>query len=312
MSSPLFSRTAQHRQEGEWHSLGDTSLASVHLIQPASLELAFYQLQHFFKLFVVWYNIRYKVIKKLEQLKLEGIRLKEKWQNLLQSQMFILEHIIKEYWKTKPRTKPLPNAADFSTMEPFYSLIFKSPSDNVLNKSHFTKYQAELTDICNKWMKSSSELLVRLLPNSPKVRSHPDLNLAMFFFWCHWCQETISYPRVLAHKCLTRNHSSNKQHDELLEASHLNAPWNYGGEQVTFNEGHICAREIISICGQDADSLTPSPCLKWMTLIIGLSAFIVPILLGDDSLWSGKQWYIWSCRQNCINQTWLADLAWSH
>jgi hypothetical protein len=199
-----------------------------------------------------------KVISRLEQLK--AARLKRERGELLRSRMFILENLVKEYTSTQPRTKPLPKAVDIAALEPFYSLIF-SPMDIILEefKSNVIGFQTELTDLCDKWVKSSSELLVRLLPKS--FATNPDLHLATIFFRCRWCREPISYPRVLKHECLTMNHSrtSDESDDELLQASNLYHPWNYGGEQVTFHEeGHLCAKEIISVCGQDPDSITLS------------------------------------------------------
>jgi hypothetical protein len=194
-----------------------------------------------------------KVVAQLEQLK--AARLTEERQKVLWSRMLLLRNFVAEYGATQARNKPLPNAADVAALEPFHSLIFKSPVDTILQESDFADLRPKFGQLCDEWIKSNSKLLLRLLPQSSTIN---DLDLAATFFQCHWCQEPISYPRILKHECLTRNRSG-VESDELLQACLYHIPWNYGGKQVAFaKECHARAKEIISVCGQDPHSITMS------------------------------------------------------
>jgi hypothetical protein len=191
-----------------------------------------------------------KVVAQLEQLK--AARLTEERQKMLRSRMFLLRNFVAQYEATQARTKPLPNAPDVAALEPFYSLVFKSPVDTDLQESNFADLGPELGELCDEWIQSSSELLLRLIPRSFAIKH---LDLATIFFRCHSCREPISYPRILKHECLTRNLPG--EDDELLQACSNQRPWNYGVEQVVFDEeSHACAKEIITVCGQDPRSIT--------------------------------------------------------
>lgn len=180
-----------------------------------------------------------------------------------------------------------PAFMDFVINSPFQEVI-----RDVLNPAN-TDVATELRSLMvhvpqfiDEWRKRSEDFLRNLVSEALPAKGDYDdtasLHLATTFFDCHWCHELLTFPRVLAHKCLRTRYIavedeeyhavSIKPDDEeatirtisdrqmLLDFLWRNLTewysgtrcWNTYGNQVTFhNEASRCAKQVIEAMGYD-------------------------------------------------------------
>ncbi|KAG5341400.1 hypothetical protein C0989_010766 [Termitomyces sp. Mn162] len=197
----------------------------------------------------IWSHIRPEVIDFLQEIRV--ICSQKERKELIQSRMIILYPKYDDYLNTQPRRFPLPGFADICGEAPFRSLIFSTPADNDFTLSDSDRLKDYFAEACKTWFESRSHALEALLPSEC-----PRLDTAAAFFRCQWCKEPISYPRILKHKCLIISQANFKPSGDNVELYDLavasERPWNFGGDQVEFDEEAAeCARDIIAVCGAD-------------------------------------------------------------
>ncbi|KAG6897023.1 hypothetical protein C0993_007818 [Termitomyces sp. T159_Od127] len=201
----------------------------------------------------IWSNILPALIEFLEEIRV--IRLERERKDLIQCRMEILYPEYEEYLKTRPYHLSHPAFADICGEEPLRALIFSTPADDIFQLPNYDQLKNDFAKASKAWVESRSRMLEALLPpNSPR------LDLAATFFRCRWCKEPISYPRILKHICLIANKIKYKpsgEDVELYKFAWRGRPWNFGGDQVEFNEEAAgYARDIISVCGADPQEVS--------------------------------------------------------
>ncbi|KAF9469335.1 hypothetical protein BDZ94DRAFT_374652 [Collybia nuda] len=200
----------------------------------------------------IWDNIRDDIIETLEEVKED--RLKRERLQMLRRRVGTLRSALMELPQT---TDIVPDFADICAVQPFRTIIFKTPREDSLTKEQFAASLTEFSNIAAEWRTSCVQQLFELLPRPFDVSA---LKLATVFFRCHWCTEPITYPRILKHACLVKRYSDlDDDDDELQQACSPVLPWNLGGEQISFDdEASSFARDIIKSCGQDPERVTMS------------------------------------------------------
>ncbi|KAG6916116.1 hypothetical protein DXG01_008391 [Tephrocybe rancida] len=202
-----------------------------------------------------WANIHDEVIAFLEEIR--SIRLAKERKELVQSHIRLLKPLYTAYIDSQPRNLPHPGLSDLCGEAPFRELIFSTPATTKLTQADFEVHKDVIPAVCTAWVTEREKAMEALLP--PDC---PSLHVAAAFFRCNWCTEPISFPRVLGHRCLLLWHDGFTLEDghadlELGNLLWYDRPWNWGGEQVEFDEeaaGH--AKDIISACGADPEKVT--------------------------------------------------------
>lgn len=186
--------------------------------------------------------------------------------NLLKQRLRIIVDLLNTYAETRPSTDPLPSAADICIM-PQVKAIVENPSlEAYTDLESFAEIQTQLPSLCHEWITSKNKELLALMPRVAGVPNGPGsdesfrLELATTFFKCSECLEPISYPRILAHSCLTtlRIGNRNREDDVALIFSSLDSePWNFDGGRVKyFKSAEASSRGVIRACGFTADVAT--------------------------------------------------------
>ncbi|KAF9522683.1 hypothetical protein CPB83DRAFT_91200 [Crepidotus variabilis] len=100
-----------------------------------------------------------------------------------------------------------PPTIYFASLEPFASIIKETEGFRVLIDTDFRKRIQDLQSIVNKWRETTDEYLLGLVRESLDESAEESadqglLSCAGVFFKCGFCNEPVSYPRILVHKCL--------------------------------------------------------------------------------------------------------------
>ncbi|KAK0196745.1 hypothetical protein F5146DRAFT_1012796 [Armillaria mellea] len=135
-----------------------------------------------------------------------------------------------------------PSTADVCLI-PKIKAILENINVELYNyEEDFADIKAELPKISRDWRRSKGMYLLSLMPGNKHDISR--LSLATTFFKCHECTEPISYPRVLAHKCMTA-------------LRHGYQPWNFNRNGVECYElAGGCAVDVVRASGLRAEKAT--------------------------------------------------------
>lgn len=162
--------------------------------------------------------------------------------------------------------KIIPPLADIYELMDGVSDIIQAAS-NIAIPDMFADMKEKLPHFAEHWYDIKSHELLALLPPTPSRRrgtlprqSDPlsRLRLATTSFVCETCYENLTYPRILAHVCMSRCRSSGGilkdselEHHILLKSR----PWTFGLNYLTFDE-QACkiGSLIIQECGLDPDT----------------------------------------------------------
>lgn len=206
-------------------------------------------------------------------------------------------------------------------MEPLQSIIFQTPIDTYLAIQRLDGVQNQLFRLALVWQKQCADFLLNLVPavvrgSSPSFDPSRVLELAIVFFRCKWCHDSISYPRILAHSCLRERHSrpsplllqsmvhySENQRSAEPSACVANTNeqcWNHDKKQVIFAQDTCdIAKSVILALGDDPNTATAYmlnsqsqrvECLScaddptcstmnWSGAVSGLHSMVIHILL---------------------------------
>ncbi|KAK0484045.1 hypothetical protein IW261DRAFT_1466407 [Armillaria novae-zelandiae] len=186
-----------------------------------------------------------------------GKVLKKKRRNIYKTRLNIVSDLVKAHAAENP-DKITPSTADVCVI-PKIKAILENINVELYNyKVDFADIKAELPKISRDWRRSKGMSLLSLMPGNKHDISR--LSLATTFFKCHECTEPISYPRVLAHKCMTTlRHGYRNQSDDMVRlCKGLQAePWNFNRNGVECHElAGGCAVDVVRASGLRAEKAT--------------------------------------------------------
>jgi hypothetical protein len=177
--------------------------------------------------------------------------------SLLKKRQRLLLSALKEYNVERPIDEVNPRAADVCAMPHLKAMIEDPSLDAHVTEDSFKDIVEGFPRHFEQWREAKTLDLMALLP-TPNDREA--LLRATTYFGCSECSEPLSYPRVLAHECLTRlRHGYRNREDELaLLFMNLDSePWNYGGNRVSYYPAAECsATSVVRSCGLDVDLTT--------------------------------------------------------
>lgn len=151
----------------------------------------------------------------------------------------------------------LPPLADIYESMDGVSAIIQADSD-LATPDMFADILEKLPRFAEHWRQNKSEELLALVPGPSSQRrtrrGYPlaRLKLATTAFSCSSCHDLISYPRILAHSCMSRLACNEaEEHRKLLNSQ----PWSLGLDHITFDENVYrlgCA--LIELCDRDPNA----------------------------------------------------------
>lgn len=192
--------------------------------------------------------------------------LRKRRKGLLKQRLRVVVGLLKEYVLQQPFDEIMPSTADLCSM-PLVQGMLDSPSlDAYITPKDFVDLVQQLPQLCTQWRYEKNAELLALMPpldiETLTTEGGPiRLELATTFFKCTECIEPISYPRILAHGCLTAlRHGYRNREDSL--AFIFNAlkcePWNSGNMVSYSGAAEAAARVVLKFCGFDPDEATPA------------------------------------------------------
>jgi hypothetical protein len=117
-------------------------------------------------------------------------------------------------------------------------------------------------DIVLRWRERTEEKLLNMISPDCGTQNTSEsvLQLAMTIYTCKLCpDEPLTYPRVLVHRCATKNSYSDPVNDDdllVLRRSFDRSPWN-SGNLISFEGQRIAfLSKLIKLCGLDPTSIT--------------------------------------------------------
>ena len=162
---------------------------------------------------------------------------------------------------------------DLARVEPFHSLIKKTPLHIEVTRSKMEEFAHHIPRIMELWKFVRGRYLLRLFPPTLQLvlvgvgtLGFRALELGITFFKCSWCQCILTYPRVLMHGCLRNRHFDedvDQKFARLRRGISLDliwnaiprwfcGGWNEFGNQISFypEVSHV-AQILISIFGKN-------------------------------------------------------------
>ncbi|KAK0228913.1 hypothetical protein IW262DRAFT_1353783 [Armillaria fumosa] len=186
-----------------------------------------------------------------------GKVLKKKRKNIYKTRLNIVSDLIKAH-AAENRDKIAPSPADVCVTPKIKAILENSNVELYNHEEDFADIKTELPKISREWRRSKGMYLLSLMPGNKHDISR--LSLATTFFKCHECTQPISYPRVLAHKCMTalRHGYRNQSDDMVLLCKSLQAePWNFNRNGVECYElAGGCAVDVVRASGLRAEKAT--------------------------------------------------------
>ncbi|KAK0211103.1 hypothetical protein DFS33DRAFT_1297368 [Desarmillaria ectypa] len=186
-----------------------------------------------------------------------GKVLKKKRKAIFKTRLSIVSELVKAHAAENP-DKITPSAADICVIPKIKAILENNNVETYKTEEDFANLKAELPKISREWRRSKGMYLLSLMPGNKHDISR--LSLATTFFKCHQCTEPISYPRVLAHKCMTalRHGYRNRSDDLVLLCKGLQAePWNFDRNGVECYElAGGCAVDVVRASGLRAEKAT--------------------------------------------------------
>jgi hypothetical protein len=221
---------------------------------------------------IVWSNIKDTMVEFMQEIKAK--RVEKERSELIRERQQALVKAVKDYALTRPIDEPMPGAADIYEMEQFKAIWNDTPDDVKVTSESFQEVMAEFPAICEQWREDKARELLSLVPGSPEGRKST-LELATTTFqWfvqyflrrcsrsnngiSYMCADTVSYPRILIHRCMRKLSSCYNDHDDERSQHFLNMgsePWNFTGKRMTFNVSSPLVA-VIRACGLDPDVTT--------------------------------------------------------
>ncbi|KAK0463740.1 uncharacterized protein EV420DRAFT_1519856 [Desarmillaria tabescens] len=186
-----------------------------------------------------------------------GKVLKKKRKTIYKTRLNIVSNLVKAHAAENP-DKITPSAADICVIPKIKAILENNDVEIYEKEEDFSDLKAELPKISREWRRSKGMYSLSLMPGNKHDISR--LSLATTFFKCHQCTEPISYPRVLAHKCMTalRHGYRNRSDDLVLLCKGLQAePWNFDRNGVECYElAGGCAVDVVRASGLRAEKAT--------------------------------------------------------
>lgn len=212
---------------------------------------------------LAWSNMLPALVELMEDTR-RKIQRKDR-KSLLKGRLRLVSDVFREYQLSRSPTEILPSSADICSMPQVMAMLEDPAHDAFVTPDSFANLKEQFRQLCEEWVLSKNRELVSLMPKNPVdlipgANEFHRLGLAMTFFKCSECVEPISYPRVLAHGCLTalRVGNRNREDDRALIYASLDCePWNTGRGKISyFNAAEASARSVLESCGLDVDVVT--------------------------------------------------------
>lgn len=197
---------------------------------------------------LVWADARPVLVKYLETWKAKRLR-----SELISHRIDILKAIIEEC-RHLNHPQILPPLADIYDLMDGVSGIIQADSD-LAAPEMFADTKRDLLQFAKDWCQIKSYELLDLLPSTQRRISSDDLSalkLATTSFVCHTCGKPITYPRILAHSCMSDwSYSVVPEQYKLLNSR----PWSLGLKGIAFHdEACRLGRSIIKLSGRDPET----------------------------------------------------------
>ncbi|KZT28747.1 hypothetical protein NEOLEDRAFT_1057588 [Neolentinus lepideus HHB14362 ss-1] len=211
----------------------------------------------------IWNNIKDTLVEFIKEKEVE--RLEEARLEVMFSRDALAAKLYKDWLATQALTEPFPSVADICLMKEFNDVIVR-PADQPVKKKDFNPAIATLPQFVEEWRAKAKLELCKVLPALPEDHPNRDnawkdpqrLDLATTIFGCG-CFNTVSYPRVLFHRCLTSFGMSDcKVTDDLTARfERLNCvPWGYRDKQRCAVPASRFTRTLVQACGLDPETTT--------------------------------------------------------
>lgn len=216
----------------------------------------------------IWTNISQPIIEIMDVIR-QG-RLQRIHRNALQARLKIVEDLLKEYEAEQPIHAVVPGLGDICNMVEFRSLII-DPEDGVdVLKNDFETAMIQLPTLISAWrMEKEAELVSLMLNPNPDIpsatSSDPDSNrkqleLAKAQFHCKSCNEAISYPRILVHRCMTEYRPSQRAADsddeKIMWSCQHKTPWDHSKIIAFGGQIQSSITQLLTSCALDPDNTT--------------------------------------------------------
>lgn len=208
----------------------------------------------------VWNNIERPMIQFMEEVKAKRLE-RERIDRIIQRQNVVLPLLL-TFRQTRQSHIKVPTDADIVCMPPFAALI-ESDQEDGLTAESFGDAISLLPQLCIQWWVDCDKFLYTLLPQASASECEFRLELATTLFECGGCSIPISYPRILAHKCMTDLEWLQKDPVLMLDESMRRfqslgcLPYNLGGNWCLYHhKAATLAAGIIQACGMDPQITT--------------------------------------------------------
>ncbi|KAF8912071.1 hypothetical protein CPB84DRAFT_1841774 [Gymnopilus junonius] len=160
-----------------------------------------------------WDKIKHKILPALEYLRQENKR-----RQLISSYNWRLRDLATKVESTTSKImKPpvFPPISQYARTEPFRSLIKDDTISNSDLLRRLVEHESQIATIATSWKDNTDRFLRKLLQESSNiVGSDVDpLHLAVTFFKCGFCDDPITYPRILMHRCLRDRPYENEENE---------------------------------------------------------------------------------------------------
>ncbi|KDQ59954.1 hypothetical protein JAAARDRAFT_637562 [Jaapia argillacea MUCL 33604] len=211
-----------------------------------------------------WNDIKPSLAAWLTDLREHRIQ-KERLARMIRRQATIVQ-MLRDYVLSRPPTEIIPGPADLCFTEEISGLI-NHPDETVFSNS-VPALRLRLPQFTSHWRRWIDGRLLSLLPSTPNLGTDGagtrPLHLATTFFECTGptgCHEILSYPQILAHKCMTRQSGEYFDTDERPISECIRSlgcePFNFDGNKIKFHtDASGVAHALVDLCEWGPDETT--------------------------------------------------------
>ncbi|RDB19806.1 hypothetical protein Hypma_012991 [Hypsizygus marmoreus] len=203
----------------------------------------------------IWDNIKLSVTRFMEHEKEK--RLLDEYRALQQIRCHMLQDIYHDFIASQPIDAILPGIADIAVIPDYRSLI-DSPVDQNMTPACFAAAAQEMPRFVQDWRHSVDTKLVALIKESglDPHATEASLDLPTTFFKCDLCGDSIGYPRVLVHVCMTSLVCPPSHPDWYLFAGLKCQPWNECNLLFLNQRTYSAGMSLLRQCGLDPNTTT--------------------------------------------------------
>jgi hypothetical protein len=189
-------------------------------------------------------------------------RLRDERDTILLERLPILHKVYDTCIETYPINSIIPCVSDVYLDPVVQDLITSPPLSATFTNENLATVEALFPDIILRWRKQTEEKLLNMSSQGCSTQNVPEsaLQLATTIFSCTLCpDEPLTYPRVLIHRCATKNCYHNPVVDDdlsVLKRSLNCSYWNSGNNMIFEAQKITTLTKVIKLCGLDPKSAT--------------------------------------------------------